>query len=481
MEQKTLPRTLILSAPSASGKTYYLSNKPGFNPDMVSLGIQYTSWNSKALDIAVPGSTFPCYSDNETVLVDGDTVIETILGWPAAPDLHRDPDTRFVYAAMMTLVVQACTDRTDVRDYVVFFNGIVDHIETLQVIRSRLAPMNDVQVAYVIPSLSVHKERVKYRHTKYPGSFPVTSRDVNNNRNWLRSSAEDNDIPVYTDFESAITDIDSIKPIISVEYTGDKAQVGTIEDYNIEKAELDRSPAPLVVFDFDGIAAVKVSTSWKPHRGTAHGMEVYSPPPPASYWYKHYDVKSLDFMKEIPLRGVPTTVSITRDDYPGRTLLHITGSTIMYEQVDSDDAPGLDSVIDLHVDRPLSEDNPDVEKSVDGFREYNLHEFHDLSKVFDAWPWAGTDEELFDKLLEEVYEAKIGEVDPPSGPRDALRMTGTSRMSEIVTVAIICFKIASRYEISPQEMMTLMAQRHAEQYNRYHDEPINSEGQSNVN
>jgi hypothetical protein len=376
---------------------------------------------------------------------------------------------------MMTLVVQSCTDRTDERDFVVFFNGIIDHIETLKIIRSRLAPMNDVQVAYVIPSLSVHKERVKYRHTKYPGAFPVTKRDLLNNRNWLRSSAEDLDIPVYASFKHAIANIDSIKPIISVEHTGDNAQIGTIEDYDIQEPDHDRSPAPLVVYDFDGIAAVKVSTSWKPYRGSAHGMEVYTPPPPASYWYEHYDAKSLDFIEKVPLRGVPTTVSITRDDYPGRTLLHITGSSVMSEQVDSDDAPGLKSVINLHVDRPPLEEDSMVEKSVDGLREYNLHRFHSLGKVLDAWPWEGTDNELFDKLLEEVYEAQIGEVDPPLIDGSTASMTGTSRMSEIITVAIICFKIAHRNQLSPKAMVNLMAQRHAEQYDRYHDVPIDNE------
>ena len=182
--------TTAVFAPSAAGKTTFIETIPGFEPELLTFGS------------SMPDSRrIPVRANEHVILVDGDDVIESILGWPKGERLHSYKDTKFIFEGMPVLALQTVTDRMDMRHLILFFNGSYDNIEALRVLRPAWHHMEDIDCYYLVPGLTEHKARVKSRHSKSPLAFPRDNRDLVNNRNWILKSAHRNRIPIIRSFD----------------------------------------------------------------------------------------------------------------------------------------------------------------------------------------------------------------------------------------------------------------------------------------
>lgn len=113
--------------------------------------------------------------------------------------------------------------------------------------------------------------------------------------------------------------------------------------------------------------------------------------------------------------------------------------------------------------------------SKDGKRSYDLSEsrgLQSLKTLLNNWSWDEGEDALVAKIEEELMELKTGttdaaEIDGSPG-KQTVSVIGVSRISECITVAIVCFKLAHQfYGIDPVMMAKLMHLRHQEQYDRY--------------
>jgi len=124
-------------------------------------------------------------------------------------------------------------------------------------------------------------------------------------------------------------------------------------------------------------------------------------------------------------------------------------------------------------DQESSDEEIVPEKSEDGERVYELKPLKEsvsgLEDYFTKWPWDPEHGTLLEKLEEEFLEAKNGTNEPISKEGDTITLVGTSTMSEVVTVAIICAKMFHSEGVSFEQFISLMCARHEEQYERYQD------------
>ena len=182
--------TTAVFAPSAAGKSTFIETIPGFEPELLTFGT------------SMPDSRrIPVRANEHVILVDGDDVIESVLGWPKGERLHSYKDTKFIFEVMPVLALQTVTDRMDMRHLILFFNGSFDNIEALRVLRPAWMHMEDIDCYYLVPGLPEHKARMKSRHSKSPLAFPRDNRDLVNNRNWVLKSAHRNKIPIIRSFD----------------------------------------------------------------------------------------------------------------------------------------------------------------------------------------------------------------------------------------------------------------------------------------
>jgi hypothetical protein len=132
---------------------------------------------------------------------------------------------------------------------------------------------------------------------------------------------------------------------------------------------------------------------------------------------------------------------------------------------------------DIPADDAVSEtadDESDPVPSVDGSRSYDLSASKgvaDLQKVMDSWPWDAGDDALLDKIQEETTEAIDGTSEQLQLEDGILTVVGTSSDSEMITVLICALKWLSGHGLSVTDSLKAAHLRHAEQYDRYHDEP----------
>jgi hypothetical protein len=125
---------------------------------------------------------------------------------------------------------------------------------------------------------------------------------------------------------------------------------------------------------------------------------------------------------------------------------------------------------DLTEEGDHTEDLAKPEPSEDGERSYNLDDSNgsaDFQKLINTWQWESGEDSLFDKLLEEVNEAKEGSGDKLVLEGSMLKTTGISRDSEMITVGIIVFKWLAQRGLSVEQIVKTMHLRNQEQYDRY--------------
>lgn len=147
---------MIILAPSASGKSFYVRNT----------------------------------SDTFDDFIDGDGVISTLLGWPKDPFWYLEEGADVIREKHNQILAKWIKDNPT---HIVFFNGdlrsIVEH----------------VGACVLIPE-ATHKEYIKARKEGRDNPF-VNETNIMANRVNIREFANQNKIPIFESFDKAVTHI----------------------------------------------------------------------------------------------------------------------------------------------------------------------------------------------------------------------------------------------------------------------------------
>jgi hypothetical protein len=122
-------------------------------------------------------------------------------------------------------------------------------------------------------------------------------------------------------------------------------------------------------------------------------------------------------------------------------------------------------------DFPTEHNDSEPKPSEDGTRTYDLSTsrgLQNLKGLLNKWAWDEGEAALKAKLDEEIAEMRSGGNEGFTKDGSNVSVIGTSFCSEMITVAIIIFKLADQfYDITPVDFAKLMHLRHQEQYERY--------------
>ena len=195
----------LLHAPSASGKTTFLTNGEAtpFVLDLRNGGVHLGDF---------------LYRFGKVGIVDGDDIIHFTLGWPRDKAWWRKPGATLVHFANVASILNAAArlSKPEWMDkLVVMFNGGMKNVhraEEFYMGYDDAGHQRSLQHLYVIPTREVHERNIESRKKENveqgrSWTFPRDWSDAQANRTAVRNMANLKNQEIYETFEAALADV----------------------------------------------------------------------------------------------------------------------------------------------------------------------------------------------------------------------------------------------------------------------------------